>query len=141
MQAQAMQRTLLIIKPDAVANRHIGDILKIVVDAGFEIKALRMTRLTKAQAARFYAVHEGKPFYEPLQNYMISGKIVPVALERQEAVAKLREVLGATDPSKAAQGTIRALYGESLERNSAHGSDSVENGLIETAFFFPEMEY
>jgi nucleoside-diphosphate kinase len=136
-----MERTLLIIKPDAVANRHIGDILKIVVDAGFDIKTLRMTRLTRSQAARFYAVHEGKPFYEPLQNYMTSGKIVPVALERENAVAGLREVLGATDPAKAAPGTIRALYGESIERNAAHGSDSLENGLKETAFFFGEMEY
>ncbi|RJP74917.1 MAG: nucleoside-diphosphate kinase [Candidatus Zixiibacteriota bacterium] len=136
-----MERTLLIIKPDAVAGRHIGDILKMVVDAGFNIKALRMTRLTRDQAARFYAVHEGKPFYEPLQDYMTSGKIVPVALERENAVAKLREVLGATDPAKAAPGTIRALYGSSIERNAAHGSDSVENGLQETAFFFGESEF
>lgn len=136
-----MERTLLIIKPDAVKARHIGDILKIVVDAGFDVKALRMTRLTRDQAARFYAVHEGKSFYESLQTYMTSGKIVPVALERDNAVTKLREVLGATDPSKAAPGTIRNLYGSSIESNAAHGSDSVENGRIETAFFFPELEF
>ncbi len=136
-----MQRTLLIIKPNAVQAQHIGDILKIVVEAGFEIKALRMTQLTRQQAARFYAVHEGKPFYEPLQDYMTSGKIVPVALERENAVTRLREVLGATDPTQAAPGTIRRLYGTSIERNAAHGSDSVENGLLETAFFFGQMEF
>ena len=136
-----MQRTLLIIKPDAVQARRLGDILKLVVDAGFEIRAMRMTRLTREQAARFYAVHEGKPFYQPLQEFMTSGKIVLVALERENAVARLREVLGATDPAKAAPGTIRALYGSSSERNAAHGSDSVENGEIETAFFFGEMEF
>jgi nucleoside-diphosphate kinase len=136
-----MERTLLIIKPDAVKARHIGDILKIVVDAGFDIKAMRMTRLTRDQAARFYAVHEGKPFYESLQTYMMSGKIVPVALERENAVAKLREVLGATDPAKAAPGTIRQLYGSSIESNASHGSDSVENGILETSFFFPQLEF
>jgi nucleoside-diphosphate kinase len=136
-----MERTLLIIKPDAVKARHIGDILKIVVDAGFDLKAMRMTRLTRDQAARFYAVHEGKPFYESLQTYMMSGKIVPVALERENAVAKLREVLGATDPAKAAPGTIRQLYGSSIESNASHGSDSVENGILETSFFFPQLEF
>ncbi len=136
-----MENTLLIIKPDAVQDRRIGDILKIVIDAGFEIKAMRMTRLTRDQAARFYAVHEGKPFFEPLLDYMTSGKVVPVALTRQNAVAKLREVLGATDPAKAAPGTIRQLYGASIERNAAHGSDSLENGLIETAFFFGQIEF
>lgn len=136
-----MERTLLIIKPDAVKANHIGDILKIVIDAGFSIKAMRMTWLRREQAARFYAVHEGKPFFEPLLDFMTSGKIVPVALERQNAVAKLRQVLGATDPAKAEARTIRALYGSSIERNAAHGSDSVENGQIETAFFFGEMEF
>jgi nucleoside-diphosphate kinase len=136
-----MERTLLIIKPDAVAARHIGDVLKIVVDAGFGIIALRMTRLTRDQAARFYAVHEGKPFFEPLLDFMTSGKIVPVALERLDAVAKLREILGATDSTKAAPGTIRKLYGAGIERNAAHGSDSVENGRIETSFFFGEIEF
>jgi len=136
-----MERTLLIIKPDAVGSNRIGEILKIVVDAGFAIKAMRMTRLTRDQAARFYAVHEGKPFFDSLIEFMTSGKIVPAALERVNAVAKLREVLGTTDPAKADPGTIRALFGSSIERNAAHGSDSVENGLIETAFFFGEMEF
>lgn len=136
-----MERTLLIIKPDAVEAQHIGDILKMVQEAGFSIKAMRMTRLTREQAARFYAIHEGKPFFEPLLDFMTSGKIVPTALEREDAVARLREVLGVTDSTKAAPGTIRALYGTSIERNAAHGSDSVANGQIETAFFFGEMEY
>ncbi len=135
-----MERTLLIIKPDAVKANRIGDILKIVVDTGFNIKAMRMTRLTRDQAARFYAVHQGKPFFDPLVNFMTSGKIVPVALERDDAVAKLREVLGATDPAKAEPDTIRTLYGSSIERNASHGSDSVENGLIETSFFFGDVE-
>ena len=136
-----MERTLLIIKPDAVKENHIGDILKIVLDAGFSVQAMRMTRLTRDQAARFYAVHQGKSFFDSLLEYMTSGKIVPVALERDNAVAKLREILGATNPAEAAPGTIRALYGSSIERNASHGSDSVENGKIETAFFFAEMEY
>lgn len=136
-----MERTLLIIKPDAVANRHIGDILKIVADAGFEILAMKTTRLTRDQAARFYAVHADKPFYSSLQDFMTSGKIVVVALQREDAVRKLREVLGATDPAKALPGTIRNLYGSSVERNASHGSDSIENGRIETAFFFGEVEY
>lgn len=136
-----MERTLLIIKPDAVEANHIGDILKIVLDAGFSVKAMRMTRLTRDQAASFYAIHEGKFFFDSLLDYMTSGKIVTVALERDNAVAKLREVLGATNPTDAAPGTIRALYGSSIERNASHGSDSVENGKIETSFFFGEMEY
>ncbi|TKJ42488.1 nucleoside-diphosphate kinase [candidate division LCP-89 bacterium B3_LCP] len=136
-----MERTLLIIKPDAVEANNIGNILKIIVDVGFTIKAMRMTRLTRDQAAKFYGIHEGKPFFESLLDYMTSGKIVPVALERENAVAKLREVLGATDPAKADTGTIRNLYGSSIERNASHGSDSAENGKIETAFFFGEMEY
>ena len=136
-----MERTLLIIKPDAVQENHIGDILKIVVDAGFVIKAMRMTRLTRQQAAYFYSVHEGKSFFDSLLKYMISGPIVPVALERENAVTALRDVLGATDPAKAELGTIRALYGSSIEHNASHGSDSVKNGKIETAFFFGEMKF
>jgi len=136
-----MERTLLIIKPDAVQANHIGDILKIVTDNGFAIKAMRMTHLTEDQAGRFYAVHKERPFYRDLVTFMTSGKIVPVALERENAVAKLREILGATDSTKAEPGTIRNLYGTNVERNASHGSDSVENGKIETAFFFGEVEF
>jgi nucleoside-diphosphate kinase len=135
-----MERTLLIVKPDAVSNNHVGDILKIVTDNGFKILALRMTNLTRDQAAKFYAVHKDRPFYNNLLTFMTSGKIVPVALERENAVAKLREILGVTDSTQAAPGTIRNLYGTNVERNAAHGSDSVENGKIETAFFFGEIE-
>jgi nucleoside-diphosphate kinase len=136
-----MERTLLIIKPDAVAAHHVGDILKIVEDNGFEIKAMRMTRLTREQVAGFYAVHRERPFFNSLLDFMTSGKIVPVALEREDAVAELRKILGATDSTQAAKGTIRNLYGTNVERNAAHGSDSVENGKIETAFFFGEVEF
>jgi nucleoside-diphosphate kinase len=136
-----MERTLLIVKPDAVEANNIGNILKMVLDAGFEIKAMRMTRLTRDQAGRFYAVHKERPFYTDLCTYMSSGKIVPVALERENAVVKLRELLGDTDSNKAAPGTIRNLYGTSLQSNAAHGSDSIENGKIETAFFFGESEF
>ena len=136
-----MERTLLIIKPDAVEANNIGNIIKVVHDNGFVIKAMRMTHLTKDQAGRFYAVHRERPFFNDLCEYMTSGKIVPVALEREDAVAKLREILGETDSTKAALGTIRNLYGTSLERNAAHGSDSVENGKLETAFFFGELEF
>ncbi|MBU0518167.1 nucleoside-diphosphate kinase [bacterium] len=136
-----MERTLLIIKPDAVRANHVGDILKIVTDNGFAIKATRMMRLTTDQAGRFYAVHKERPFYHDLVKFMTSGKIVPVALECENAVAKLREILGATDSTKAAPGTIRNLFGTGLEQNASHGSDSVENGKIETAFFFGEFEF
>lgn len=136
-----MERTLLIVKPDAVEGNNIGNILKMVEDAGFTIKAMRMTWLTRDQAARFYAVHKERPFFEDLCTYMTSGKIVPVALEHENAVSRLRELLGDTDSTKAAPGTIRNLYGTSLERNAAHGSDSVANGKIETAFFFGESEF
>jgi nucleoside-diphosphate kinase len=136
-----MERTLLILKPDAVAAHRTGEILKMVIEAGFEVKAMKMTQLNADQAGRFYGVHRGKPFFEPLLAYMTSGKIVPVALERENAVTKLREILGATDPKKADPGTIRALYGTDIEHNACHGSDSVENGRIETYFFFGEMEF
>ena len=137
----AIERTLLIIKPDAVKSKRIGEILKIVIKAGFTITAMRLTWLTWDQAAKFYAIHEGKSFFDSLLDFMISGKIIPVALERENAVTKLREILGATDPSMADSGTIRALYGTSIEHNAAHGSDSIENGLIETAFFFGEIQF
>ncbi len=136
-----MERTLLIIKPDAVEAGNIGNILKIVIDNGFTVKTMRMTHLTRDQAGRFYAVHKERPFFDDLCTFMMSGKIVPVALERENAVVKLRDILGETDSTKAAPGTIRALYGTSLERNASHGSDSIENGKIETAFFFGELEF
>ena len=131
-----MSRTLAIIKPDAVESGKAGKILAHLEGAGFAVKALRMTRLTKAQARAFYAVHEERPFYGDLVNFMTSGPCVPMVLEAEGAVGKLREVIGATDPAEAADGTVRKLYAENKERNAIHASDSDENSLIATGFFF-----
>lgn len=131
------ERTLLIIKPDSIEKRVTGNILSRVEKEGFEITAMKMLHLTRSQAGDFYAVHKDKPFYGPLLDFMTSGRVVVARIERDNAVEKWREVIGSTDPKKAAPGTLRALYGESIERNAVHGSDSVENGRIETDFFFP----
>ena len=135
-----MSRTLAIIKPDAVESGKAGKILAHLEGAGFAVKALRMTRLTKAQARAFYAVHEERPFYGDLVNFMTSGPCVPMVLEAEGAVGKLREVIGATDPAEAADGTVRKLYAENKERNAIHASDSDENALIETGFFFSNQD-
>src|SRR4030042_1616250 len=135
-----MERTLLIIKPDAVARNLIGDILRRVEATDLRIKAMRMTQLDRHTAGRFYAVHRERPFYHSLIEYMVSGPVVITALEGTNAVTRLRNLIGATDPDKAEEGTIRRLYGESVERNSVHGSDSPENGGIETRFFFGTAE-
>lgn len=132
-----MEQTLAIIKPDAVGAAKTGKILAHLEAAGFRIRALRMMRLTEAQARAFYAVHEGRPFYEPLVRFMTSGPVIPMVLEAEDAVARLREVIGATDPAEAAEGTIRRLYAESKERNAIHASDSPETAAQEVAFFFP----
>lgn len=132
-----MEQTLAIIKPDAVGAAKAGKILAHLEEAGFRIRALRMMRLTEAQARAFYAVHEGRPFYEPLVRFMTSGPVIPMVLEARDAVARLREVIGATDPAEAAEGTIRRLYAESKERNAIHASDSPETAAQEVAFFFP----
>jgi nucleoside-diphosphate kinase len=130
--------TLAIIKPDALAAGKAGRILAHLEAAGFAVRALRMVRLTPAQAERFYEVHRERPFFRPLVTFMTSGPCIPMALERQDAVAKLREVIGATDPKEAAAGTVRALYAESKERNAIHASDSGDNARREVAFFFTE---
>jgi nucleoside-diphosphate kinase len=135
-----MQRTLAIIKPDAVARGLSGRILAHLEEQGFRIRGLRMMRLTEAQAREFYAVHRERPFYESLVAFMTSGPVVPVLLEREDAIARLREVIGATDPAEAAEGTIRALYAESKERNAIHASDAEETARRETAFFFAEAD-
>ncbi len=132
--------TLAIIKPDAVASGKAGKVLAHLEAAGFKLRAARMTQLTQRQAEAFYAVHKERPFYKPLCAFMTSGPCIPMALERADAVARLREVIGATDPREAAAGTIRALYAESKERNAIHASDSPENALREVAFFFTEAE-
>ena len=130
--------TLAIIKPDAMASGKTGKVLAHLETAGFRVRAARMIRLTTAQAEAFYAVHRERPFFRPLVTFMTSGPCLPLALEREDAVAKLREVIGATDPKDAAPGTVRALYAESKERNAIHASDSPENAVREVAFFFPE---
>ncbi len=132
--------TLAIIKPDAMASGKAGKVLAHLEAAGFKVRAARLVRLTTAQAEAFYAVHRERPFFRPLVTFMTSGPCLPLALERQDAVSKLREVIGATDPKDAAPGTVRALYAESKERNAIHASDSAENAQREVAFFFPEAE-
>jgi len=135
-----MSRTLAIIKPDAVAGGNAGKILAHLEMKGFRVLALRMTRLTAEQAGEFYSVHRERPFYAELVEFMTSGAAVPIALEREDAVTALREVIGATDPAEAAEGTIRKLYAESKGRNAIHASDSDENAAREIAFFFAELE-
>jgi len=134
------QRTLTIIKPDSVEKGNAGKIIAHLEAEGFRIIAGRMMHLTEAQARAFYEVHKERPFYNDLVAYMTSGPVWPMALEREDAVAYLRQVMGATNPADADEGTIRALYGESIERNAIHGSDSPENAEIEVNFFFSASE-
>lgn len=135
-----MSRTLAIIKPDAVRSGKGGRILAHLEDAGFAVRALRMTCLSPRQAREFYAVHRERPFYDSLVAFMTSGPVIPMVLEAGDAVPRLREVIGATDPAEAAQGTVRSLYAESKERNAIHASDSQENAAQEIAFFFARHE-
>jgi nucleoside-diphosphate kinase len=132
--------TLGIIKPDAIAGGKTGAILAHLQQAGFTPRATRMLRLTRAEAGAFYAVHRGRPFYADLVEFMTSGPCLPMALEREDAVAQLRTVIGATDPAEAAPGTIRKLFAESKGKNAIHASDSAENATREVAFFFTEGE-
>ncbi len=132
--------TLAIVKPDAVRAGHTGKILALLEGAGFVIRAARLVKLTGAQAEAFYEVHRERPFYRSLVTFMTSGPALALALERADAVARLRDVIGATDPAEAKPGTVRKLYAESKERNAIHASDSPENAAREVAFFFPEGE-
>jgi nucleoside-diphosphate kinase len=132
--------TLGIVKPDAIETGKTGLIIAHLQKEGFVLRAARLVRLTTAQAGAFYEVHEGRPFYEDLVAFMTSGPCLPMALERADAVAHFRKVIGATDPADAAAGTIRKLYAESKGRNAVHGSDSDENAAREVGFFFPEGE-
>ncbi|HYE57091.1 MAG TPA: nucleoside-diphosphate kinase [Rhodothermales bacterium] len=136
----SMERTLAIIKPDAVAAGHTGKILDAIVEAGFTIRAFKLVRLSRAEAEGFYDVHRGRPFFEELTAFMSSGPCVPIVLEKQNAVKAWRDLIGATDPAEAAEGTIRKRFAESKGRNAVHGSDSPENGRIEANYFFPEHE-
>jgi nucleoside-diphosphate kinase len=132
--------TLAIIKPDAVQNALAGKILAHLEAAGFRVRAARLVRLSTPQAEAFYEVHRERPFYRSLVAFMTSGPALALALERADAVAHLRQVIGATDPAEATAGTVRKLYAESKERNAIHASDSDENAAREIAFFFPESE-
>lgn len=134
-----MNRTLAIVKPDAVANGRTGRIVAHAESAGFTLAAIKMLTLAPAQAREFYAIHRERPFFESLVAFMTSGPCVPMALEAPGAVAAFRRVIGATDPAEAAEGTVRRLYAESKERNAVHGSDSDENAAAEIAFFFPGL--
>ena len=135
-----MSRTFIMIKPDAVKNKHVGEILARIEKEGFKILGLKFLRLSENDAKQFYKVHAGRPFYNDLCKFMSSGNIVAAALERENAFQHWRDVIGATDPKEAKPNTIRALYAESKEANSVHGSDSDENADLEIAFFFKGYE-
>ena len=132
--------TFTMIKPDAVEKAYTGKIIAHITDAGFRIVAMKKTELTKGQAAEFYEVHKARPFFGELVEYMTSGSIIPMILEKDNAVEDFRTLIGATNPAEAAEGTIRKLYAESIEANAIHGSDSDENAKIEGDFFFSSLE-
>ena len=136
----AVERTLSIIKPDAVAKNAIGDIYARFERNGLKVVAARMRHLSRADAEAFYAVHRSRPFFKDLVDFMISGPIMVQVLEGENAIAKNRDLMGATDPKKAAQGTIRADFADSIDANAVHGSDSPQTAATEVAFFFPTME-
>lgn len=133
-------RTLTIVKPDAVAAGNTGAILAAVEEAGFRLVAMRLVRLDRCEAEGFYAVHRERPFFGSLCDFMSSGPAVAAVLEREDAVSGLRKLMGATNPAEAAEGTIRARFASSIERNAIHGSDSPENAAVEIAYFFPGVE-
>ena len=135
-----MERTLAIIKPDAVAARHTGRIIQRIEDAGFQIRAMRMRHLTQHEAEGFYAVHRERPFFASLTVFMSSGPVVVMALEAEEAIKKWRNLMGATDPAKADIGTLRKEFGRSIENNATHGSDAPETAAFELGYFFPGLE-
>jgi nucleoside-diphosphate kinase len=136
----ATNRTFTMIKPDAVGNGHIGAITKMIEEAGFRIIAMKKTQLTNERAGQFYEIHKARPFYNDLCAYMSSGPIVPMILEKENAVEDFRTLIGATDPQKAAPGTVRNLFAKSIEANAIHGSDSDDNAEIEGSFFFSKTE-
>ena len=136
----ATNRTFTMLKPDALENGHTGKIIDMIIQAGFQIKAMKLTQLTTEQAQKFYEVHAERPFYGELVEYMTSGPIVAAILEKDNAVADFRALIGATDPADAAEGTIRKYYAESKGRNAVHGSDSDENAEIEGKFHFAANE-
>jgi nucleoside-diphosphate kinase len=135
-----MERTLAIIKPDAVERRLAGRILQRIEEAGFQIRAMRLVRLSTAEAEGFYAVHRERPFFKSLTNFMSSGPAVVLALEAPDAIRKWRTLMGATDPAKADSGTIRKEFGASIERNATHGSDAPETAAFELGYFFAGLD-
>jgi nucleoside-diphosphate kinase len=134
------EQTLAIIKPDAVGRGLTGKIVARLEEQGFKVRALKLMHLSKKAAQSFYQVHAQRPFYESLTSYMSSGPIVPLLLERDQAIRTLRDLMGATDPQLAAPGTIRRDYGENIERNAIHGSDAPETAAVEIPFFFSQLE-
>jgi nucleoside-diphosphate kinase len=135
-----LERTLSIVKPDAVSKNKIGEIVRVLEGAGLRVAAAKFLRLSKADAERFYVVHRQRPFYESLTTFMSEGPILVMVLEGENAILRNRDVMGATDPAKAVAGTIRKLVGTNVERNAVHGSDAPETAKWEIAFFFSEME-
>ena len=135
-----MERTLAIIKPDAVAARNAGRIIQRIEENGFTIRAMRLARLTQAEAEGFYAVHRERPFFGSLTKFMSSGPVVVLALQAPDAIKKWRGLMGATDPAKADAGTLRKEFGQSIENNATHGSDAPDTAAFELAYFFPGME-
>ena len=135
-----MTMTLAILKPDTVAAGNAGKVLAHLEAEGFKVRGIKLLRLTAEQAGAFYEVHKERPFYGSLVEFMTSGPVMPLALEREDAVAHLRKVMGATDSAKAEPGTVRNLYGTNIERNAIHGSDSPENAALELGFFFSRSE-
>ncbi len=136
----ASQRTLCIIKPDAVKKNVSGSILQMILDSGFKVKGMKLVQLSEAQAGKFYEVHKERPFYKDLVSFMTSGPVIPIALEKENGILAWRTLIGATDPAEAEEGTIRKKFAASKGENAVHGSDSEENGKLEIAFFFPESE-
>ena len=136
----AIERTLAIIKPDAVEQGYAGKILDDILGAGFKLLAIRQVHLTQAEAEAFYSVHRERPFFSSLVRFMTSGPCIPMALEKEDAIAGYRALIGATDPAEAADGTVRKKFAQNKERNAVHGSDSVENGQAEIGFFFTAKE-
>jgi nucleoside-diphosphate kinase len=137
---KTIQRTFAIIKPDAVKKNATGDILKMILDNGFHIIGMKMRHITKAQAEGFYAVHASRPFFESLTTFMSEGPIVVLAMEKEDAIASWRKLMGATNPANAEAGTIRKQFAESIERNAVHGSDADETARFELSYFFAGFE-
>lgn len=135
-----VEKTLSIIKPDAVERTLIGEILAQIEAGGLQIKALKMVHMSKAQAQGFYAVHKERPFFDSLTDYMSSGPVVVSVLEGENAIARYREIMGATNPAEAAEGTIRKRFGQDIEKNSVHGSDASETATQEISYFFNQLE-